>query len=138
MREKIFLIGLLFCAGLFVHIEYVPDDTPMAKVGLISPNCIDTCLIPIPPMEYNTVLTKPVVLKAQVDSGTENSSDPSENKGFLLANWKSLLSLLLLFVEGILRLTPSEKDNSIFNIIKIILDTVLPNRRNPSELGNHP
>ncbi len=139
MKEKIFLFTLLFCAGLFVHVEYVPNNTPIAKVELIAPNCFDSWHIAATPIaEYNTVLAKPVVLKAQVNSGAENPSDSSESKGFLLANWKSLLSLLLLFVEGILRLTPSEKDNSIFNIIKIILDAVLPNRRNPSELGNHP
>jgi hypothetical protein len=47
--------------------------------------------------------------------------------GFLQDNWLALLFGFLGFVEVIIRLTPTETDNSIFNIIKRLLDAWFPN-----------
>jgi hypothetical protein len=67
------------------------------------------------------------VLKAQVTDATGESGG-----GFM--DWLKLNSLALIwgliaFVEVIVRLTPTDRDNSIFNIVKNILDAILPNRR---------
>jgi hypothetical protein len=56
--------------------------------------------------------------------------------GFLLNNWKALLLALFGFIETIVRLTKTERDNSIFNYIKTILDWLLPNRK--TDGGTHP
>lgn len=48
---------------------------------------------------------------------------------FIQEHWPALVVLLLAFIEGLLRLTPSEADNSIFNLLKRIIDALLPNRR---------
>lgn len=47
--------------------------------------------------------------------------------GFLQDNWLALLFGFLGFVEVVIRLTPTETDNSIFNIIKRLLDAWFPN-----------
>jgi hypothetical protein len=47
--------------------------------------------------------------------------------GFLHDNWLALLFGFLGFVEVIIRLTPTETDNSIFNILKRLLDAWFPN-----------
>jgi hypothetical protein len=46
-------------------------------------------------------------------------------------NWGALIAAFLGFLEVIIRLTPSEKDNSIFNFIKKILDWLIPNKASP-------
>ena len=47
--------------------------------------------------------------------------------GFIRDNWIVLLLGFLAFVEVIIRLTPTETDNSIFNILKRLLDAWFPN-----------
>lgn len=47
----------------------------------------------------------------------------------LAENWAVVLTATLVFAEAIVKITPSEKDNSILNFIKKILDFVLPNIR---------
>jgi hypothetical protein len=45
----------------------------------------------------------------------------------LLENWGPLLLAFLGFIELIVRLTPSEKDNSILNMIIKFLNIIIPN-----------
>lgn len=45
----------------------------------------------------------------------------------LQTNWVEAVTILLVVAEFIVRLTPTEKDNSIFNKIKNLLDLILPN-----------
>lgn len=52
---------------------------------------------------------------------------------FIKNNWGALLAAILVFIEAIVRLTPSEKDNSIFNWIKRILDAIIPNKDTTGE-----
>jgi hypothetical protein len=62
-----------------------------------------------------------------VDTGGAGSDGDSIGD-FLKRNWGVLLPALLVFVEVIVRLTRTEKDNSILNFIKILVDAVIPNR----------
>lgn len=55
---------------------------------------------------------------------------------FLVANWVALLIGLGGFIEVIVRLTPTKKDDSILAFIKNILDSFIPNRRTGG--GKHP
>jgi len=48
---------------------------------------------------------------------------------FIKENWVVLLAALLAFIEVIVRLTPTEKDNTIFAIVKRIIDLFIPNRK---------
>jgi hypothetical protein len=47
---------------------------------------------------------------------------------FIVSHWAELLLAFLGFVEVIVRLTPTEKDNAWFNWIKQIIDALVPNR----------
>lgn len=47
--------------------------------------------------------------------------------GFISNNWGVLTLSLLAFAETIVRLTPSEKDNSILKLISTILNSIIPN-----------
>jgi len=49
--------------------------------------------------------------------------------GLLKTHWGVILSAFLVFIESIIRVTPSNKDNSIFSFIKFILDKIIPNAR---------
>lgn len=48
---------------------------------------------------------------------------------FIQEHWVALLLALLAFIEVIVRLTPTEKDNRIFTIVKNIIDFFIPNRK---------
>jgi len=50
-------------------------------------------------------------------------------------NLWEIISVALVIFELVVRLTPSEKDNSIYNLIKRIVDTLIPNRKNTG--GKH-
>lgn len=55
---------------------------------------------------------------------TENATGVVE---FFKQNWQEILFGLLAFLEIIVRLTPSKKDNSILNIAIKIIEAILPN-----------
>ena len=57
---------------------------------------------------------------------------------FLIKNWIPLFWGLIAFIEIIVRLTPSQRDNSIFNIIKRILDLIIPNIKKKSIKDTEP
>lgn len=46
---------------------------------------------------------------------------------FLTENWIALVLGLMGFIELIVRLTPSDKDNSIFNWLAALINALLPN-----------
>lgn len=48
---------------------------------------------------------------------------------FIKANFLELIFALLALLEILVRATKTEKDNSILNFIKSILDAIIPNRR---------
>lgn len=54
---------------------------------------------------------------------------------FFTEHWVALLVGLLAFIEVIVRCTPTEKDNTIFAIIKRIIDLFIPNRKKSG--GSH-
>lgn len=97
--------------GMAMHQEY---DAPQCYVG-----------------EDASEPTTPVVY-AQADPDIPDpDSAPEENGGilgFLKMHWIALLSALLVFLEAIVRLTPTEKDNSVFNFLKYLFDKIFPNR----------
>jgi len=43
--------------------------------------------------------------------------------------WEIITAALLIF-ELIVRLTPTTKDNSIYNLVKRIVDALIPNKKN--------
>jgi hypothetical protein len=48
---------------------------------------------------------------------------------FIKANLVALILALMALAELIVRATPTKKDDSIFNFLKSILDSIIPNRR---------
>jgi hypothetical protein len=72
------------------------------------------------------------VLRAQIGDDT---SAPMGVGDFLRLYWGKLLLGLLGFVELIVRLTPTEKDNSIFNLLYSIINALIPNLK--SSGGTH-
>ena len=48
---------------------------------------------------------------------------------FIIENWVVLLTSAVAIAEIIVRLTPSEKDNSIVSIIKKIVDALILNKK---------
>jgi|TARA_R110002020_G_scaffold301894_4_gene517318 hypothetical protein len=55
-------------------------------------------------------------------------NDPSQMIG-----WKELILIVFTLVEAVVRLTPTETDNSIWNkistVLRLIVDAILPNRK---------
>ena len=55
-------------------------------------------------------------------------NDPTQMLG-----WKELILILFTLTEAIIRITPTEADNSIWNkvstVLRLILDAVIPNRK---------
>jgi len=52
-----------------------------------------------------------------------------EGGNFLIENWGVLLLGLLGFFDLVVRLTPTEKDNSIVNFLMTIFNAIIPNFR---------
>lgn len=48
---------------------------------------------------------------------------------FITTNLWEIISVCMIVFELIVRLTPTEKDNTIYNKIKGILDSIIPNRK---------
>lgn len=58
----------------------------------------------------------------------ENTKTTASMEGnFFTDNWGVLALSLLAFAETVVRLTPSQKDNSILRIISTILNSLIPN-----------
>lgn len=67
-----------------------------------------------------------------IDVGDGEVPKPEESGGvwgFLKKYWALLLPAVLTLIEVIVRATPTEKDNSVFNFLKFILDKIIPNTR---------
>jgi hypothetical protein len=86
------------------------------------------------PVQYAQV--SPVAEITEVDTpAIPDTNDPVPSQpssgifAFLVANWLALLIGLGGFIEVIVRLTPTTKDDSILAFIKNIIDSFIPNRR---------
>jgi hypothetical protein len=66
------------------------------------------------------------VLRAQIGN---DASPPMSIGEFLRLYWGKLLLSILGVVELIVRLTPTDKDNSIFNLLYSIINAIIPNLR---------
>ena len=62
-----------------------------------------------------------------VDTGGAGSDENSIGD-FLKRNWIAVAAAFLVFLEVVVRLTPTEKDNSILNMIKAAFDAIFPNK----------
>ena len=70
-----------------------------------------------------------------VAMATEPQPSANEVGSFMKDNWVTLLFALLGFVEVVVRLTPTKKDDSILNFILKIINAIFPNRK--KEGGTH-
>lgn len=113
MKNFIALICFSFAMLLFVPHQEVKA----------SPEKQSTCFI-------QKVDIEPAVAPQEeggvVANGSTETSTVTETN-FFAENWGALLLGLLAFIEIIVRITPSEKDNSIFNWIVALINAILPN-----------
>ncbi len=85
------------------------------------------------PVQYSQAVQEPngdVQDTVQEPAPTQTDPVPTQNTSWwawLMAH-SGLLLLLLPFIEAVVRLTPTEKDNSILNFLKYLIDMLLPNR----------
>lgn len=118
-------------------IENAQSQTPGVKpLAQLTP-LPEKSLQPVIPDKYKEPPT-PVAYSqgpeaTTADVGDEETPAPKEDSGgvwgFIKANWGLLATALLGFVEAIVRITPSNKDNSILSFLKFILDKIIPNAR---------
>lgn len=86
------------------------------------------------PVQYAQVVPAPEITEVDTPDIPSSNDPMPEQEGvsiwkFILSNWVALLFALGAFLEAIVRLTPTQKDDSILNFIKSILDSFIPNRR---------
>ena len=86
------------------------------------------------PVQYAQVSPAPEITEVDTPDIPSSNDPMPEQEGvsiwkFILSNWVALLFALGAFLEAIVRLTPTQKDDSILNFIKNILDSFIPNRR---------
>ena len=70
-----------------------------------------------------------VVIEQAAQGDNPVTVEPITTLDFILENWYTLLLGLLGFFEVIVRLTRTEKDNSILNWIYMIFDAIVRNRK---------
>lgn len=114
---KNFIFGMILTIGLMLSM-------PPAFEAQASPPD-QTCFV----IDYQCVA--PAVLAQETGGVVVDPATPAvvpvTPGNFFLENWVALLFGLMGFIELIVRLTPSEKDNSIFNWIFTLLNALLPN-----------
>lgn len=54
-------------------------------------------------------------------------------KDFLIEHWVTLVVGLMAFVKVVVNLTPSIKDDKVFGLLDDIINSVIPNRRKPTD-----
>jgi hypothetical protein len=81
----------------------------------------------LPEGGFNIAENPVPLLRAQVGGDTPIVEDLSFWEVVML-NWVAIVSSILGIFELAVRLTPTEKDNSIFSFIKKIIDFFLPNK----------
>lgn len=59
----------------------------------------------------------------------EQTDDALTGGNFLTDNWGKLVIGLLAFAEVVVRITPTEKDNTVLNYLSRIINALIPNRR---------
>lgn len=74
------------------------------------------------------------IARSQISQGEEPANDGEQSSSggvwaFLWANIATILWALIALIEVVVRLTPSEKDNSILSYITQVLSKIVPNRR---------
>ncbi len=79
------------------------------------------------PVAYAQVATTDTLDVGDPDR-SGNGSDSGGLWAIIKQNWGLVVTALLGLLEVIVRLTPTEKDNSVFNFLKFLLDKIIPNR----------
>lgn len=130
-------IALLLILAAFTFNKFQRADKEM-KAGITDPvSIVETKTPPLPVMYSQAPVDAVDVDTVGTDTG-EDPAPPVESGGagaWLKKYWGELLLLLFPILEFITRLTPSDKDNSILNFLKFIIDKIVPNRR--TEGGTH-
>lgn len=52
---------------------------------------------------------------------------------FILVHWVELLFAALAFVKVVVNLTPTEKDNTVFGYIDLLINAIVTDRKKPVE-----
>lgn len=128
MKSK-FLLAITFGALLAIgHYACSPDKpkdtTPVCTVE-------DA---PAQPTEAQPQVLLAQVADDPVPAQEEVPDTPQVDEGgggfwaWVRSNWTGLVFALFTLAEAIVRLTPSEKDDSLVNLLKRWIDKLLPNR----------
>lgn len=76
----------------------------------------------------NSTAPQSAHLTSDLEVNLEKNETAANISGdFISKNWGVLTLSLLAFAETIVRLTPSEKDNSILKLISTLLNSIIPN-----------
>lgn len=68
------------------------------------------------------------VITVQMDTTGSTTVNLTTFWDIVKNNWGALLMAFLALVEIVIRATPSVSDNSIFNLLKKIIDALIPNK----------
>ena len=124
MKSKILIIGgFLACTVLMfgVHLATPSVQSPKDTLEFSMQKAYQ-----FSEAEYPKATT---VLKAQLDTtDTSTAVATSTFWDIVKNNWGALLMSFLALCEIYIRATPSESDNSIFNLLKRIVDALIPNK----------
>ena len=128
MRNRIFLnvlvLLLLVCSGSCMFAQEQNKPPIFTYQG--------SEVVQLKPVPYFDTTASVVQVKAQYAPTVTVESQTSGNssfKDFLSAHWAALVWALMSLLEVVVRLTPTARDNSVLNFVKMILDSLVPNAR---------
>ncbi len=128
MRNRIFLnvlvIVLLVCSGSFM---FAQEQTKPPIFTFQGSELVQ--LKPIPYIDTTETVVKVKAAYAQTVTVESQTRENSSLKDFLSAHWAALVWALISLLEVVTRLTPTARDNSVLNFVKMILDSLVPNVR---------
>ena len=99
-------------------------SSPLKSQTAVTPTAVYTPVAPSPANGDNMS----VKATAQVEV-TQAETETTTMASFFKRNWGKILIALSGFTEIITRVVPTVADNSIFNLIKKVLDAIIPNNR---------
>lgn len=129
----LFLGALVTQKYLVARIDYI--DSVNTTESVIDPAPTSIGMVQVVPEA-----ARPVLVQAQVQTDPEPAqvntdmpvSPEEDDVGWLTYvknNLVTIVSSLIALLEIIVRLTPTERDNSLLSAIKAIIDKFIPNRR---------
>lgn len=135
-----FLLAACLCTAVFGQSSDPPSLRAPQTLAQTTPANADSVTLPVPLTDEarardriagqgHAYVSPPEPVTPELVAAARAGGGLGGLGVWLQAHWGAVLFVALGIFEIIVRVTPSERDNSIFNFLKSLLDKLLPNAK---------